>query len=332
MLENDHQHHKSPNEPKLYAAEIEDISIQIELQPWVQMDYYQMESGSQVAKFEALDLGNQQLVRESQRVGVHKLGCTAADYCTISWATIGSPFRFSNLAPLDDGTVFFMPAETEFDIYVPAQSQTTYIGFSQEAFLQKARALNPSQWESAPQHSISIPATEQAALIYMVNSWMSLAEGESANNEFGDAFCAQAQSEQILETILQMTVASQPDNWRASSPAERVRAFTICRLARAYIDECFALNQLPSITDICVELDVSERTLQYAFRRYVDMSPNTYLRVFRLNQVRSFLRISDPQATTVTKIAMKFGFLHLGRFSADYKKLFNEHPSTTLAL
>ena len=91
------------------------------------------------------------------------------------------------------------------------------------------------------------------------------------------------------------------------------------------------MDTVPTIADICHATEVSERTLQYAFRRYVDMTPLIYLRMCRLNQVRTALRHLDPSSTTVTNVALRYGFIHLGRFSADYKKAFAEQPSETLS-
>jgi AraC family ethanolamine operon transcriptional activator len=53
------------------------------------------------------------------------------------------------------------------------------------------------------------------------------------------------------------------------------------------------------------------------------------MHVMRLNKVRRALRAADA-ATTVTEAAMRFGFFHLGRFSAQYHRLFGERPSDTL--
>jgi AraC-like DNA-binding protein len=36
------------------------------------------------------------------------------------------------------------------------------------------------------------------------------------------------------------------------------------------------------------------------------------------------------QSVTVTKIATRLGFRELGRFSVEYKKMFEESPSATL--
>jgi transcriptional regulator GlxA family with amidase domain len=53
------------------------------------------------------------------------------------------------------------------------------------------------------------------------------------------------------------------------------------------------------------------------------------LRQIRLQLVREELLRSD-KATNVTAIAVRHGFMHLGRFSAQYRAAFGEGPSATL--
>jgi AraC-like DNA-binding protein len=85
-----------------------------------------------------------------------------------------------------------------------------------------------------------------------------------------------------------------------------------------------------SVRNLAVTLDVSERTLQYAFRDQFDVSPQAFLINCRLHQARKSLQSSDPEQTTVAMIAAKHGFFDFGRFAAKYRQLFGEHPSVTL--
>lgn len=85
-----------------------------------------------------------------------------------------------------------------------------------------------------------------------------------------------------------------------------------------------------TIQDLCEKLYVSQRTLRYAFQEYLGMSPMTYLKIQRLNQVRRQLKASRPDQTTVTNIAVQWGFWHMGQFAQDYRKMFGECPSETL--
>ncbi|MFG2497721.1 AraC family transcriptional regulator [Streptomyces sp. NPDC048441] len=78
------------------------------------------------------------------------------------------------------------------------------------------------------------------------------------------------------------------------------------------------------------EAQVGVRWLQEAFRRYVGMSPMAYVRDVRLTRVRDELRAADPGALSVSEVAHRWGFSHLGRFAEQYRARFGELPSRTL--
>jgi AraC-like DNA-binding protein len=69
----------------------------------------------------------------------------------------------------------------------------------------------------------------------------------------------------------------------------------------------------------------ASRTLTRCCEEHLGMSPMKYLWLRRMNQARKSLR-SDPSPASVTEIAMKFGFWHLGRFANEYIFLFGEAP------
>ena len=55
-----------------------------------------------------------------------------------------------------------------------------------------------------------------------------------------------------------------------------------------------------------------------------------YVKQMRLECAQRTLLAAEPGTTTVTTIAMDHGFYQLGRFSADYRRVFGELPSETL--
>lgn len=59
------------------------------------------------------------------------------------------------------------------------------------------------------------------------------------------------------------------------------------------------------------------------------MPPKQYMKQQRLNGARHAL-LQAGTTTTVSQIAMDWGFLHLGRFAVDYHAQFGETPSETL--
>ena len=75
---------------------------------------------------------------------------------------------------------------------------------------------------------------------------------------------------------------------------------------------------------------MSVRTLQEGFQRHLGMSPMACVRVVRLRRAHRDLRSADPSHSTVALIAHRWGFTHLGRFVAAYKRMYGETPLQTL--
>ena len=89
-------------------------------------------------------------------------------------------------------------------------------------------------------------------------------------------------------------------------------------------------DRAPPVSEICAALGVSERLLRNLSTEHLGMSPTRYGRLRRLSQVRSMLRRGAADATSVSEVARRNGFLDLGRFAADYRAAFGECPAVTL--
>jgi AraC-like DNA-binding protein len=84
------------------------------------------------------------------------------------------------------------------------------------------------------------------------------------------------------------------------------------------------------VSDLCRAAAVSERSLEYAFKEVMGMTPVTYLIRVRLHRVRRALLAATQGSTTVSAEALKWGFWHFGEFSRAYRECFGELPSDTL--
>ena len=93
---------------------------------------------------------------------------------------------------------------------------------------------------------------------------------------------------------------------------------------RDNLDEPITIAELSRIAG------VSERTLRAAFHDVIGISPKKYAITKRLEAAHAALRQADPEKTTVTDVAMTFGFFELGRFAGRYRHIFGEVPSRTL--
>jgi len=89
------------------------------------------------------------------------------------------------------------------------------------------------------------------------------------------------------------------------------------------------LGSLMRIAELCRAAGVTPRTLSRAFHAIRGTAPSRYLHELRLSEVRQAL-LSDAGDSSVTDVAMRFGFRELGRFAVDYRARFGESPSETL--
>lgn len=85
-----------------------------------------------------------------------------------------------------------------------------------------------------------------------------------------------------------------------------------------------------NIHSLAEKYKISERTLQNSFKSLFGFTPNHFLRQLKLNLVHNELREIHPAQSTVSKIALKWGFTHMGSFSRYYTELFGRNPSKTL--
>ena len=84
------------------------------------------------------------------------------------------------------------------------------------------------------------------------------------------------------------------------------------------------------VAEICAALGVSDRMLRSLCAEQLGVSPRTYLRLRRMQQLYRALRSGDPDAASVAEVARRCGVRSLGRFAADYRALYGELPSATL--
>lgn len=89
-------------------------------------------------------------------------------------------------------------------------------------------------------------------------------------------------------------------------------------------------DQPAHLLKVCADLGVPVRTLTLCCQEYLGMSPIRYLWLRRMTLARTALLRAEP-STTITTVALNFGFVQLGRFAVSYRSLFGESPSTTLA-
>jgi AraC-like DNA-binding protein len=115
---------------------------------------------------------------------------------------------------------------------------------------------------------------------------------------------------------------------REDGVAERRHAAIMRRFHRVIEEH---IDEPIYVPELCREIGASARTLLACCHEHLGMGPKHYLLLRRMHLVRRALRESGRPDTTVTEIATRYGFWQFGRFAGEYKALFGEAPSATLA-
>jgi AraC-like DNA-binding protein len=88
---------------------------------------------------------------------------------------------------------------------------------------------------------------------------------------------------------------------------------------------------VPTVTGLARRIGITARALQLGFQRELGRSPASYIREVRLARARADLLTSTPgDGTTVTDVALRWGFTHTSRFAHYYQEKYHETPSATL--
>ncbi|EAT11435.1 AraC family transcriptional regulator [Bermanella marisrubri] len=84
----------------------------------------------------------------------------------------------------------------------------------------------------------------------------------------------------------------------------------------------YKIEELVAVTNVPI------RTLYWSFKHYLGITPYRFFVVNRLKRVRLDI-LKHGKRMTITQIALAHGFVHLSRFSNQYKGLFGELPIET---
>lgn len=135
-----------------------------------------------------------------------------------------------------------------------------------------------------------------------------------------------ANLEHFITTSL---LLSQPSNYfeELNSPAPPVSPGFVKR-TEEFIDA--NADRPITVEDLVEHAGVSTRSLFAGFKKYRNTTPMAHLRFVRMQKARRDLLSPIDKNITVTAIALNWGFAHLGRFSAEYSKMFGESPFDTL--
>ena len=129
------------------------------------------------------------------------------------------------------------------------------------------------------------------------------------------------------ELVLVLLHSATADTLTIDKSSPNSRAQAIAR-SIAFINE--RRGEAVTVAEICRATGIPLRTLNRAFREHFGVGPKGYLIRQRLSEVRAEL-IQARSGIVITDVANRWGFWHMGQFARDYRAVFGELPSATLA-
>lgn len=306
------------------AHQTRDVDEQAMLLRGWNQTYQQLSAGRFSGSLVEIDLGDIRIMRELTSHALHQTGALPEDRIALGLLA-SSPSRPLFCGSLcDDDTLIVFSGSDAFDFHSPGKFEILDFVI--------ARGALDKQLGEAERHALSIQLRKphlrrlsrdaRLQLQQLAHDAFSLATHHTSGHHGPTPLQTRAMHEELLDSLIQALQGGE----ESSSPATpRARQIGIVGQARALMDGHAPETRL-SIQQVCEQLGIARRTLQYAFQDILGMSPLHYQRAQRLNGARQAIKRHQRIADAATA----WGFWHFGRFSREYRQLFGELPSETL--
>lgn len=291
-----------------------------------QQRYDQLTAGAFAGVFEEVCFGRLQLFREGLNQSVHQIGGAWPGSRTFAVPVAIEGTGSFGGAFYDANSMLTLGGQDELDFRTPRRLEILACTADSSALNDYAMQVEHRDLEAELAGRSLAPTTPEGirALGSLLATMM--ASLRATPELLHHPQMRKAMEQAVFATLLD-TVAT--GSARAAAPPSSSARQQLVARARAYMEA--HIDEAITVADLCIELGVSRRTLQYSFQDVLDLNPVKFLRAIRLNAVRRALKAADPRSgATVADIAARWGFWHLSHFSADYKAMFSELPSETL--
>jgi AraC-like DNA-binding protein len=135
--------------------------------------------------------------------------------------------------------------------------------------------------------------------------------------------------EHSLEESLVSIIRKTEQRLLSQDSVDRQTSGQIIRRTEQYLES--HPDQPIHLLQLCSAIGASPVLVGHAFRDLLNIEPKRYLRLYRMHCVRRILLASDPAETSVEFVARNWGFWGRLHFESEYRRIFGELPSQTLA-
>ncbi|GBL09230.1 HTH-type transcriptional activator RhaR [Microcystis aeruginosa Sj] len=242
-----------------------------------------------------------------------------------------NPVLFQNLYPLENNYLGILPPKSEVSVFQHPFSNRFQLYVHDNYLQQLCQTLElpeAKKFLNSSDSSIVIcPAEKICHLqqschqLYQMLFNLDRQEVSGKRKALRLNFVRQKLEEIVKDFLLTLAVTKD-----IKTPKNTIRRTSILKKAEEMMRKNMRSDL--TITRICQDLEISQRTLEYIFKDFYQMSPYNYFKLLRLNALHQSLN-QNNQTKLIHEIAEELGFFHRGYLASDYKKLFGYFPSET---
>jgi AraC family transcriptional regulator, ethanolamine operon transcriptional activator len=300
---------------------VEEMSTVLAGSAW-SLDFRQLEKGCSTVEISAITTEAALLMKTELGCKTHQVG--ALEPGTMSFglpARVQAPIRFGSretgsnaLTRFDSLSDFEAVSGSEFSAYT-----VTFRALDMERHMENL-GIDTAMLsrDTGCQHRLL--AEDSAAQLRIMMEGL-LSHSEQPDSRVQLSLVKAIESELAVEILSAFFRANQPPE---VSMKNRTR---IVKRAIELVDGEAAEGL--TIERLCNECACSISTLERGFYDYFGISPKQYLMATRLSGARKAL-LNTGKERSIGDIAAHWGFWHMSKFSADYKRMFGELPSRTV--
>lgn len=271
-------------------------------------------------------LGSTQLQIARAELGCHceQLGSTPAGFLTYAVPlAASSPIIWAHQA-VETDTLLVFGSNRELDAASLPAFDVYTLSLSEAVLSQCEPGRRLLEFSTSRGRQLQCPAADIARLRDALGT---LFDGVFAATALpGSPLLPPGLGEGLAELLWQAVAGAVGERERPLAHHKRSR---ILAQARDWI--AASPGQALSVAAMSDALGIPERSLRRAFVDQFGIAPKEYLRAQRLIGVRRVLLAGGAAGASVARTAADFGFWHGSQFAADYRRLFGELPSDTLA-
>ncbi|MDE2454657.1 MAG: helix-turn-helix domain-containing protein [Burkholderiales bacterium] len=302
----------------LHESRSSDVDALARSQPDWRLHYEQLSAGGFAGSLRQLQLPGMRLVMESLNRAVRQVGEMGAGDIGFAMGVEPHAPAYFHGQRLDRDSIMIGRGD-ELDLTTPAG--WTLIGIVVDAGLlgELWQQLYHKPWSAWLEHKLVVQARAGTAQALRAAHFSAL-DTAAAHPALLESPAARLQLRDAILIDWIEAIPAQVDAPAGDNLAARRRLVErACRIVAERPERA------PTILELCREIGAGPRKLEHCFAEVLGMSPARYLRAIRLNGARRELE-REP-AAAVHDVAARWGFWHMGAFSADFKRQFGELPS-----